>query len=121
MCRLGLFVNVCYPPHFQVRVVSFPSWELFELESEEYRDQILPPAVQARVSVEAASSFGWREWIGAYGFHVGISRFGASAPGPVIYEKYNITPQGVVDAAHKSLAKVQMLSSRNESLDEYDI
>ncbi|MEW5297878.1 MAG: hypothetical protein WDW36_001057 [Sanguina aurantia] len=92
-----------------VRVVSFPSWELFELESEEYRDQILPPSVQARVAVEAGSSFGWREWIGACGFHVGIDRFGASAPGPVIYEKHNITAQGVVDAAHKSLAKVQKL------------
>ncbi|MEW5315654.1 MAG: hypothetical protein WDW38_007067 [Sanguina aurantia] len=90
-----------------VRVVSFPAWELFDLQSQQYRDEVLPPSVHARVSVEAGSSFGWAKWTGTYGEHVGIDSFGASAPAPIIYEKFGITTPGVVAAAHRSLARLQ--------------
>ena len=64
-----------------VRVVSMPCWELFEEQPQEYRDEVLPPAVRARVSVEAGVSLGWERWIGDLGTSVSIERFGASAPG----------------------------------------
>lgn len=88
-------------------MVSFPAWELFELQSQQYRDEVLPPSVHARVSVEAGTSFGWAKWTGTYGEHIGIDSFGASAPAPLLYEKFGITTEGVVAAAHKSLAKLQ--------------
>jgi transketolase len=83
----------------RVCVVSMPSWELFQDESQEYRDQVLPPAVRARVAVEAASSFGWERWLGEGGRMIGIDRFGASAPGATALERLGITPQRVAEAA----------------------
>lgn len=65
-----------------------PVWELFEEQTQEYRDSVLPPSVTARVSVEAGSTFGWEKWVGQKGESVGINEFGASAPGPLLYEKY---------------------------------
>lgn len=79
------------PPLPQVRVVSMPVWELFEEQSQEYKDSVLPPEVTARVSVEAGSTFGWQKWVGGKGESIGIDEFGASAPGPLLYEKYGIT------------------------------
>lgn len=75
----------------QVRVVSMPVWELFEEQPESYRNSVLPPEVTARVSVEAGSTFGWQKWVGGKGVSIGIDEFGASAPGPLLYEKYGIT------------------------------
>lgn len=72
----------------KVRVVSMPVWELFEEQDEAYRNSVLPPAVTARVSVEAGSTFGWEKWVGQKGESIGINEFGASAPGPLLYEKY---------------------------------
>ena len=68
-----------------------PCWELIEEQPESYRNSVLPPEVTARVSVEAGSTFGWQKWVGQKGASIGIDEFGASAPGPLLYEKYGIT------------------------------
>jgi transketolase len=81
------------------RVVSMPCWELFEEQDQAYRDQVLPPAVRARVSVEAAATFGWTRWVGEDGASVGIDHFGASAPGELVLEKFGFTPDDVADRA----------------------
>jgi transketolase len=86
------------------RVVSMPSWELFEAQPLEYRDAVLPPAVRARVSVEAASPFGWERYIGPTGAIIGVGRFGASAPGPVVMAQYGFTVEHVVATARAVLA-----------------
>jgi transketolase len=88
----------------KVRVVSMPCWELFEEQSQEYKDSVLLPAVTARVSVEAGTTLGWQKWVGGKGEMVGIDEFGASAPGPLLYEKFGITVDAVVAAAKKSMA-----------------
>jgi transketolase len=81
------------------RVVSMPSWELFEAQSAEYRQAVLPPAVRARVSVEAASPFGWERYVGEGGTIIGVDHFGASAPGPVVMAHYGFTVEQVVATA----------------------
>ena len=86
------------------RVVSMPSWELFEAQSIEYRDTVLPPAVRARVSVEAASPFGWERYVGPAGAIIGVDHFGASAPGPVVMAHYGFTVEHVVATARAVLA-----------------
>ena len=83
-----------------VRVVSMPSWELFEEQTQAYKDSVLPPAVTARVSVEAGTTFGWERHIGHRGHAVGIDRFGASAPGAEVLRKLGITAEEV--ASHLS-------------------
>ena len=79
------------------RVVSLPSWELFDAQPQEYRDRVLPTAVKARVSVEAATTLGWERYVGLDGASVGVDRFGASAPYKRIYEELGITPEHVAD------------------------
>jgi transketolase len=81
------------------RVVSMPSFELFRAQEQGYRDEVLPPSITARVAVEAASPFGWAEWVGIGGAVVGIDRFGASAPGAEALAALGITPQAVAEAA----------------------
>jgi len=81
------------------RVVSMPSWELFERASKNYRDKVLPPKVTARVAVEAGVSMGWERYVGNQGAVVGIDRFGASAPGGIIMKKYGMTASAVVAKA----------------------
>ena len=81
------------------RVVSFPSWEIFRDQPRDYRDAVLPPAVTARVAVDAASPFGWHEWVGDRGAIVGLARFGASAPGPTLLREFGFTPERVVETA----------------------
>ncbi|MBA4423254.1 MAG: transketolase [Syntrophus sp. (in: bacteria)] len=88
-----------------VRVVSLPSWELFDREPYEYRDWVLPHAVRARVAVEAGVRLGWEHYVGLEGETVGIDRFGASAPYKVIYEKFGITAEAVVAAARRLLGR----------------
>lgn len=80
-----------------VRVVSMPSWELFAEQPQAYRDTVLPPTITARVSVEAASPFGWERWVGSQGTIIGIDRFGASAPGSVVLEKLGFTVANVTN------------------------
>ncbi|MDO8715338.1 MAG: transketolase [Dehalococcoidales bacterium] len=81
------------------RVVSLPSWELFDAQPAVYRDSVLPPAVKKRVSIEAGSPMGWERYVGPEGVIIGISHFGASAPAEVIYEKLGLTPDRVVNEA----------------------
>jgi transketolase len=88
----------------RTRVVSMPCWETFEAQSPEYRASVLPPAVKARVSVEAGTTFGWHRWIGDAGIAIGIDRYGASAPGETNMEKFGFTADNVARAV-RSLVK----------------
>jgi len=81
------------------RVVSMPCWELFEAQTQGYRDQVLPPDVKARVSVEAGVSLGWHRWVGDEGDSISIERFGASAPGGTVLEQLGISVDNVVARA----------------------
>jgi transketolase len=81
------------------RVVSMPCWELFEAQSQGYRDEVLPPDVKARISVEAGVALGWSKWVGDEGDSVSIERFGASAPGNVVLEHLGINVDNVVARA----------------------
>ena len=85
------------------RVVSLPSWELFERQPHEYRDSVLPPAVRARVAIEQGSTFGWERYVGSAGAIVGMSTFGASAPLKELQTKFGFTPEKVVAAAHDQI------------------
>ncbi|HBZ37042.1 MAG TPA: transketolase [Balneola sp.] len=81
-----------------VRVVSMPCWELFQEQSDDYKEKVLPKAVTNRVSVEAGSTFGWQKWIGDKGTSIGIDTFGESAPFEELYDHFGITTEKVVDA-----------------------
>ncbi len=81
------------------RVVSMPSWERFERQPQTYRDSVLPPAVTARVAVEAGVTTGWQKWVGDRGAVVGVDRFGASAPYKEIYQHFGLTPERVAQEA----------------------
>jgi transketolase len=87
------------------RVVSMPSWELFDRQGEAYRESILPSAVIARVSVEAGVTMGWEHYVGDRGAMVGINRFGESGKGPAVMAHLGITPENVVKSALKVLGK----------------
>jgi transketolase len=89
----------------KARVVSMPSWELFEHQSQEYRDSVLPPGVTARVAVEQASTFGWHRYIGLAGAAIGMKTFGASAPLKELQKKFGFTVEAVVDAAKQQLSR----------------
>jgi transketolase len=88
----------------KVRVVSMPCLELFDRETQEYRDAVLPPEVSARVAVEQASTFGWHRYVGDYGQVVGMHTFGASAPLKELLTKFGFTADSVAQAARQSLA-----------------
>jgi transketolase len=89
-----------------VRVVSMPCWELFDEQSQEYRDEVLPPSVEARVSIEAGITFGWERWVGPRGASIGVDRFGASAPYERILEELGLTAGAVAAAANGVLQRV---------------
>ncbi|MBN1805730.1 MAG: transketolase [Sedimentisphaerales bacterium] len=84
------------------QVISMPCWELFEKQSREYKDSVIPPHVKARVAVEAGVELGWNKWLGDKGVFIGMSSFGASAPAKICFEKFGITVDNVVAAAKKS-------------------
>ncbi|MCY7333306.1 MAG: transketolase [Pseudanabaena sp. CAN_BIN31] len=86
-----------------VRVVSMPSMELYNEQSDEYKESVLPVAVKKRVSVEAGSTFGWHKYVGSEGEVIGMDSFGASAPGPTCYAKFGFTVENVVATARKVL------------------
>jgi len=88
------------------RVVSLPSWELFEAQDPAYRNSVLPPAVTARVSVEAASVIGWDRYVGANGARIGMTTFGASAPIGALMAKFGFTVEAVVALAREQLTAV---------------
>ena len=93
-------------------VVSMPSCELFDAQPQEYKDKILPPYIKARLAIEAASPKGWRDYVGLEGDIIGINRFGASAPGPVVMEKLGFTVENVVNHA---LALIKKTKERGNS------
>jgi len=86
-----------------VRVVSMPSWDLFEKQSHSYRDEVLPPETTARLAIEAAYPFGWERYIGSKGAVIGMTRFGASAPYKVLAEEFGFTADNIVRRAHELL------------------
>ena len=86
-----------------VRLVSMPCWELFEAQPQDYRDSVLPPSVHARLAVEAGVTQGWHRYVGDQGDIIGVDRFGASAPGPVVMREYGFTVDHVYERAMKLL------------------
>lgn len=108
----GSEVSLCLSAYEQLqtqgvkaRVVSMPSWDIFEKQSDEYKNQVLPSDVKARVSVEAASTFGWAQYVGAKGQMVGMHSFGVSAPLKDLSKKFGFTTEKVVDAARAAIAQ----------------
>jgi transketolase len=89
---------------FKVRLVSFPSWELFSEQEVAYQEKVLPANIPVRLAVEAGVSQGWERWTGSQGAILGVERFGASAPYQTIYEQYGLTVCNVVELAHTLLA-----------------
>jgi transketolase len=87
----------------RARVVSMPSWELFERQEQAYRDSVLPPGVKARVSVEMASTFGWTRYVGASGHSIGMHSFGASAPLAALLKHFGFTAEHIVAAAKEQI------------------
>ena len=87
------------------RVVSMPSFELFEAQSDEYKESVMPAAVRARVAVEAASSMGWHKYVGLDGATVTLDHFGASAPAGLLFKEYGFTAENVAATAKNVLGK----------------
>ena len=113
LAATGSEVALCLQAHEQltaegiaVRVVSMPSWELFEQQSQEYRDRILPPEITMRVAVEQASTFGWERYVGSRGRIIGMQTFGASAPLQALQRKFGFVPE------HIAAVVRELLSSR---------
>ena len=94
----------------KVRVVSFPSFELFEIQDSKYKEAVLPAGIKARVSVEAGISQCWYKYLGEAGEAVSIEKFGSSAPGKVLMEKYGITAENVTAAAVRVMEKLKVVS-----------
>jgi transketolase len=88
------------------RVVSMPSWDIFELQSPEYRNSVLPPAVKARIAIEQASTFGWERYVGESGRIIGMNTFGASAPLKELQKKFGFEPGRLVDTAKELLGRL---------------
>ncbi|MEW5989395.1 MAG: transketolase C-terminal domain-containing protein, partial [Chloroflexota bacterium] len=106
----GSEVSLCIQAYEQLaaegiraRVVSMPSWELFEQQSQEYKDSVLPPAVTARISVEKGSTLGWERYVGPGGRRIGMRTFGASAPLKELQKKFGFTAENVVATAKELL------------------
>jgi transketolase len=89
------------------RVVSFPSWELFELQSDEYKESVFPSSVKARISMEAGVKQGWEKYLGEYGESISIEKYGASAPYEIIFKEYGFTVNAIVESVKRVLVKVQ--------------
>jgi transketolase len=89
----------------KTRVVSMPCWEFFERQSRAYQDSVLLPSVPARVSIEAAATFGWERWVGDRGISIGVDRFGASGKAADIAKAFGFTPEHVAEVASGLLAR----------------
>ncbi|HEY4644341.1 MAG TPA: transketolase C-terminal domain-containing protein, partial [Bacteroidota bacterium] len=99
------------------RVVSMPSWELFQEQPRDYRDEVLPPTVKSRLAVEAGSPLGWREWVGDAGDYIGVDKFGGSAPYKEIFKHYGLTVENVVTRA-KNLVQKNLKSQKATAMKE---
>jgi len=91
----------------KARVVSLPCWALFDKQDESYRNQVLPPAVKARVAVEQAAAFGWSQYVGPAGKIIAMRRFGASAPIKDLQKKFGFTVENVVAVAREAIAQAK--------------
>jgi transketolase len=91
----------------QTRVVSMPCWELFEAQPQAYRDEVLPPDVSARMSIEAGATLGWERWVGTRGYCFGIDHFGTSAPASAIAKAYGFTPENIAQVAQEHFSTVR--------------
>ncbi len=100
--------NVLQPEGIKTRVVSFPSWELFEAQSDKYKESVLPKSVKARVSIEAGVSQGWAKYLGEVGEAISIEKFGASAPYEIIFKEYGFTGEAVVKKVKSLIAKLHV-------------
>jgi transketolase len=89
----------------KARVVSMPSWDLFEHQDQDYREEVFPPDVKARVAVEQASTFGWSQYVGENGIVIGMHTFGASAPLKELQKKFGFSPDKVIEAARQVMAR----------------
>jgi transketolase len=98
----------------KARVVSMPSWSLFEAQEESYRESVLPRAIKKRVTVEAGSPLGWERWAGDEGCVIGVERFGASGPGQEVLDHLGFTPN------HVAAAALRLLGKNNEADQEYE-
>ena len=98
----------------QVRIVSMPSWDLFDAQPREYRNLVFPPSIDARLAVEAGVSQGWHRYVGSFGDVLAIDRFGASAPGDVVMREYGFTVDNVCNRA------IKLLESKNSELAKAD-
>jgi transketolase len=112
----GSEVSLCLSAYEQlsaegrkVRVVSMTSWEIFEKQSADYRESVLPSAVTARISVEQASTFGWTRYVGHAGVSIGMNTFGASAPLKELQKKFGFTPDAVMATARELLSAKRAL------------
>jgi transketolase len=110
----GSEVSLCLEAHrnletkgVKARVISMPSWELFDDQPQDYRDRVLPPSVQARVSVEFASTFGWAKYVDRAGYSIGMHSFGASAPLKDLTKKFGFTADHIVTAALEQLRRAR--------------
>jgi transketolase len=108
----GTEVSLCVAAHEKLvasgvrsRVVSMPSWELFEEQDAAYRDSVLPPTVDARIAVEFASVFGWERYVGRKGKIIAMQTFGASAPLKELQTKFGFAPDHIVAAAKSLIGK----------------
>ena len=108
----GSELSLCVAAHekltsegIKTRVVSMPSWELFEQQDSAYKESVLPASVLARVSVEMASVFGWERYVGPKGKIIGMRSFGASAPLKALLHKFGFELENVVSAAKEALGK----------------
>jgi transketolase len=110
----GSEVQLCIAAYEQLksegvkaRVVSMPSWAIFEQQSEEYKQQVFPREVKARVAVEQASTFGWSQYVGRQGKVIGMHTFGSSAPLKDVLKKFGFSPDKVVEAARATIAETK--------------
>lgn len=118
----GSEVALCVAAHEQLkkegissRVISMPSWEVFEHQGQEYRDELLPPGILARVAVEEASGFGWERYTGSGGCIIAMHGFGLSAPAKVVVQRFGFEPGHIVAAAKEQVARHNTKSKKSES------
>jgi transketolase len=98
------------------RVVSMPSWDIFEEQAADYRDSVLPPTVRTRVAIEQASTFGWERYVGQEGRVIGMHTFGASAPLKELQRKFGFEPEQVVAIAKEVLVRASRPAPTPESV-----
>jgi transketolase len=96
-------VRTLHAEGIAARLVSLPSWEVFQAQPGAYRESVLPSKVRARVAIEAAATFGWERWVGNHGIVIGIDHFGASAPGERVLKEFGFTPEHIIEAVKRLL------------------